>query len=294
MNELSPHDLVDLADLVGAALERPVRLMAQPALPGEAHLHAYDDQARRVAVVRWAGDEAAVPGLLDGATALATLEAHHHTSRLVAPRVVALTAWHGRPLLVHEWCAAPYPGRVPSRPARLDAERVVAELATTADLDHSYARSLRSRLQALEPSAFGDQLLASLDRLTTCHDLDALPRGAWHGSWSRATVAAGPHGTVLVRDWDRYGLNRPIGFDTLHFRLDELRGGRRWWGAGSALVDEAPRLLARWHGRVVAESRCIARLLLLELAVRELGEVGPGRAPVSWTADWIAPTLFSA
>lgn len=294
MNQLSPHVLDDLADLVGAALERTVRLIPQPGLPGEAHFHVYDERASRVAVVRWAQDDAAAQRVLDGAAALATIEAHHHTGRLVAPRLVALTARHGRPLLVHEWCAAPYPGRVPTRPARYDAERVVVELATTADLDHSYARGLRSRLVGLAPSAFGDQLLAALDLLAARHDLDALPRGAWHGSWSRATVAAGAHGTVLVRDWQRFGLNRPIGFDTLHFRLDELRGERRWHGAGTALVEEAPRLLARWHGRVVGESRCVARLLLLELAVRELGEVGPGHAPIAWFADWIAPTLFSA
>ncbi|MFB9767000.1 hypothetical protein ACFFOS_21635 [Nocardioides kongjuensis] len=294
MNQLSPHVLDDLSDLVGAALECPVRLMAQPGVPGETQFHVYDDQAHRVAVVRWADDPAGAQRILDGATALATLEAHHHGSRLVAPRLLALTTWAGRPLLVQEWGATPYPGRVPTRPARYDAERVVVELATIADLDHSYAGDLRARLQGLPASAFGDQLLAALDELGKRHDLDALPRGAWHGSWSRRTVAAGAHGSVLVREWDRYGLNRPIGFDTLHFRLDELRGELRWYGAGTALVEEAPRILARWHGRVVVEARCVARLLLLELAARELAEVGPGRAPVAWVADWIAPTLFSA
>lgn len=288
------EDLTDLADLVGNALECAVRLMPQPDLPGETQYHAYDDRARRVAVVRWARDDAGAQRILDGATALATLEAHHHASRLLAPRLVALTGWHGRPLLVQEWLESPYPGRVPTRPARYDAERVVVELATTADLDHSYAGDLRHRLQALPATAFGDQLLAALDQLASRHDLDALPRGAWHGNWSRSTVAAGHHGTVLVREWDRYGLNRPIGFDTLHFRLVELRGELRWHGAGTALVEEAPRLLGRWHGRVVGEARCVARLLLVELAVRELSEVGPGRAPVSWVADWIAPTMFSA
>lgn len=294
MNQPSLHVLEDLADLVGNALECSVRLLPQPGLPGETQYHAYDEQARRVAVVRWARDDAGARRILDGATALATLEAHHHGSRLVAPRLLALTTRHGRPLLVQEWCATPYPGRIPTRPARYDAERVVVELATIADLDHSYAGDLRRRLLDLPATAFGDQLLAALDQLASRHDLDALPRGAWHGSWSRSTVAAGPHGTVLVREWDRYGLNRPIGFDPLHFRLVELRGELRWHGAGSALVEEAPRLLARWHGRVVGEARCVARLLLVELAVRELSEVGPGRAPVSWVADWIAPTMFSA
>ncbi|MBM7517767.1 hypothetical protein [Nocardioides nitrophenolicus] len=289
-----PSDLRELADLVGAAVERPVRLLPQSGRPGESLLHAYDEHARRVAVVRWAEDEAAARRLLDAASALATVEAHHHGSRLVVPRLLALTTWAGRPLLVQEWCATPYPGRVPARGARYDAERVVVELGSTADLDRSYADGLRARLRDLPSSAFGDQLLAALDRLGAQHDLDALPRGAWHGSWSRATVAAGPQGTVLVRDWDRFERNRPIGFDTLHFRLDELRGEQRRPAAGTALVTEAPRLLARWHGRVVGEARCIARLLLLELAARELAEVGPGRAPVSWTADWIAPTLFSA
>ena len=58
MNQLSPHVLDDLSDLVGAALECPVRLMAQPGVPGETQFHVYDDQAHRVAVVRWADDPA--------------------------------------------------------------------------------------------------------------------------------------------------------------------------------------------------------------------------------------------
>jgi hypothetical protein len=285
----------ELATLIGDALGRPVRLVLGSAVPpvDSPVFHAYDGAGAPVAIARWALDPGSAQLLLDEAAVLAALEeAAERGSPLVAPRVLVLTTWRGRPLLVQEAGAPPYRTRPPARAALLAAERAVARLVTPADLDRSYATQLRTALAGLEPSSLTERLVATLGLLAERHDLEALPRGAWHGSWSPDTTAscAAGGGRVLAWGWERFAVNRPLGFDTLHFRLTQLRRDGRASGAGAALVREAPRLLADWP--VPLEDRdCVARLLLLELAAREITEVGTRHAPVSWAADWLAPTL---
>jgi hypothetical protein len=297
--------LSELTELVGQALDRPVRLTPHlAAIPYGGLLLQVRDRGPAaagpagspVALARWGVDAATSESVLAEAAVLAALAptAGDRTGPLVVPRVAALTSWHGRPLLVQEWRTPAGPARCPGSRERRAAERAIVGLAAPAELGTSYVDGLRDELRALEHPGFADQLLATLDRLADRHDLDALPRGGCHGAWSSRTVAAGPRGSVLAWGWDRYRANRPVGFDALHHRLIELRGDSRSPDAGTALVAEAPRLLGRWHGRVVPEASCVARLLLLELAARELREVGPRGAPVSWLADWMAPTVFSA
>ena len=295
--------LTELTVLVSRALGREVRLRPRlSAIPYAGLLFQVQDRApgpgdAPVALVRWAVDDATADRVLAEAAVLAALAPSSETGGhgpLVVPRVVALTTWHGRPLLVQEWRTPAGPARCPGARERRAAERAIVALASPADLGTSYVDGLRAELRGLEHPGFADPLLATLDRLAARHDLDALPRGGCHGSWSSRTLAAGPDGSVLAWGWERYGANRAVGFDVLHHRLLELRGDSRSPDAGTALVAEAPRLLGRWHGRVVPEASCIARLLLVELAARELREVGPRGAPVSWLADWMAPTVFSA
>ncbi|GAA3660032.1 hypothetical protein GCM10022237_20000 [Nocardioides ginsengisoli] len=293
--------LSELTELVGHALGRAVRLTPHlTAIPYGGLLLQVRDRVPAgaapagspVALARWGVDDATSASILAEASVLAALSSR--ADRLVVPEVAALTTWHGRPLLVQEWRTAAGPVRAPGARERRAAERSIVALASPAELGRSYADGLRGELRELEHTGFADQLLATLDRLAERYDLDALPRGGCHGAWSSRTLAAGPGGSVLAWGWDRYRANRPVGFDALHHRLIELRGDSRSPDAGTALVAEAPRLLGRWHGRVVPEASCVARLLLLELAARELREVGPRGAPVSWLADWMAPTVFSA
>ncbi|TNM38304.1 hypothetical protein FHP29_13590 [Nocardioides albidus] len=292
--ELDRPALAELAGLLGDALGCQVSIgQPPPRQRGDVlSFPAYDERGRPRAVARWASSPESAAGLLAEAEVLAGLETWGEGSVLVAPRLLALTRWRGGTLLVREWRAPSYPTRPPSRQERHAAERAVAALGTPADLDESYAELLRSDLLRLPPSPFADRLSATLDRLAARHDLDHLPRGAWHGHWAPGALAAAGDGRVLVWGWRRFAPNRPLGFDTLHFRLAELRALPRSAGAGPTLIDEAPRLLARWHGRVVPESEGVARLLLIELAARELREIGVRQAPVSWTADWIAPMVL--
>jgi hypothetical protein len=50
--------------------------------------------------------------------------------------------------------------------------------------------------------------------------------GSWHGDWTRSNVA--PHGgTVLAWDWERFGTDVPVGFDALHYHLQDAITARR-------------------------------------------------------------------
>ncbi|MDQ6526182.1 hypothetical protein RB608_21365 [Nocardioides sp. LHD-245] len=287
----------ELTTLIGDALGRPVRVVGTAVpLAGGPIFRAYDGSGAAVASARWALDPVTARRLLDEAAVLAQVaEAAEQGSPLVAPRLIALTTRHGWPLLVQEAGPPAYPTRPPTPEALRTAERAVARMVTTADLDRSYATQLRTVLEGLERSSLTERLTATFELLAERHDLDALARGAWHGNWSPATTASSAVGgsRVLAWGWERFGVNRPLGFDSLHFRLAQLRRDGRSSGAGAALVREAPRLLADWP--IGAEDRdCVARLLLLELAAREIEEVGTRHAPVSWAADWLAPTLSIA
>lgn len=291
--ELDQSALAELAELVGDALGS--RVMITDRAPDQwgdvPSFLAHDGAGRILALARWGASAEHTERVVAEASVLAALESAGEGSVLVVPRLLALTRWHGGTLMLREWGASSSPNRPPSRQERHAAERVVAALATPADLGGSYAEQLRAELLGLVPCLFADRLLATLDLMAARHDLDALPRGAWHGNWSRHAVAAVGDGRVQVADWSRFASNRPLGFDPLHFHLAALRGHGRSAGASTILLNEAPRLLARWHGRVLPDSDCVARLLLIELAARELREVGPRRAPISWTADWITAML---
>ncbi|WGX96566.1 hypothetical protein [Nocardioides sp. L-11A] len=288
----------ELTTLIGDALGRPVRIVLGSAVPpaDTPVFHAYDGSGAAVAVARWALDPVGARHVLDEAAVLATVaEAAEQGSPLVAPRLIALTTRRGRPLLVRETGVPSYRTRAPGREALLAAERAVARMVAPADLDRSYATELRAVLEGLEPSSLTERLTTTFGLLAERHDLERLSRGAWHGNWSPATTAAcaAGGGRVLAWGWERFAVNRPLGFDTLHFRLVQLRRVGRSSGAGAALVREAPQLLAAWQVRP-EDRACVARLLLLELAAREIAEVGTRHAPVSWAADWLAPTLYSA
>lgn len=300
---VSIRDVLDLrdelAELVTAALDRTVSVdLLLDGHPGSPLPHyefgIYDAQRRRIALGRWAADWATSRHMVAEEAVLRLIETDADApSRLVAPRVVVHTRHRGRPLLVLSELGSCAGGRAPSASDRRMVERYVSQLGRTSTPATSYSARLRAAIGALENSTFGARLAAALDRLVADGEPDSLPCGPWHGDWTPRNVVAARGGRIQVLGWSRFGHHRPLGFDTLRFRLEQLRGDTRAAGAGRTLLEEAPRLLAGWP--VEAErAHCVARLLLLELAVREIHEVGIARAPVSWAADWIAPTIFSS
>ncbi|PRY01848.1 phosphotransferase [Allonocardiopsis opalescens] len=283
-----------LAGLLGRELAVAVRL-GPPRANRKPVLHLMTPRGATLAFAKLAANALTAELVRAEAAALRTLAAAplRHTR---VPGVLALSEWHGRPLLVLE--ALPVPGpELTRRPARLRA--CLAEIAaaqgthTAPLLGCAYLKDLYRDLdglaargpEAAEPAA---ALRAVLDGLP---DVE-LAFGGWHGDLTRGNLA--PHRTgVLVWDWERYRQGVPVGFDALHLRLQDMVSARGRAGPAdtTALCASAGRLL-RPFGVAPAAAGVVAALYLTEIAVRYLrdrqDDVG---APVAGIGRWLLPPL---
>lgn len=186
---------------------------------------------------------------------------------LLVPRVLHHGAWRDTRVLVTS--ALPLGRRVADgAPLLRDAMRAVAGTGP-ADGGDAYLAGLRGRLPATGPWA---QLLTDLAAA------GAPVTGAWHGDWT-AWNCARRGARLAVWDWERYTAPAPLGFDALHFRLNEAVGKHRTGFAAAApqLVADAPRLLAPW-GVAAGPARVTAGLYLLDVALRYVAD-GAGGSP---------------
>src|SRR5699024_7599991 len=124
----------------------------------------------------------------------------------------------------------------------------------------------------------------------------SLPFGAWHGDLTRWNLASTAR-RAFVWDWERLSLDAPVGFDALHYDLNECvqsgvhPGVHRW-------LDSRSRLL---HDPLVADMGLRPRAVptgmapsLIALATRYLWHRPNQRhdRPAS-VDDWLLPTLES-
>ena len=115
-----------------------------------------------------------------------------------------------------------------------------------------------------------------IERLLDRHGDRSIELGLWHGDltpWNTATSA----GTSSVWDWEFASDDRPVGFDLLHQRFEQVRRHRRHDEADAlaAVIQEAPRLLAALDQPVDT----VVDLYLAELIVRESRLAGEGWDP---------------
>ena len=87
----------------------------------------------------------------------------------------------------------------------------------------SYWRQLRDRLTAVDESAERDALLAHWTRWRARAGDMSLAMGSWHGDWTPWNMASTSAG-LLLWDWERFTEGVPLGFDALHYRLQQGRG----------------------------------------------------------------------
>lgn len=112
----------------------------------------------------------------------------------------------------------------------LTAKRVtatVAAIASATGRSTAPARTSRYRSELREQAARcadprAAPILAALDELADHgeHGDAELPFGCWHGDLTRWNLAAGPD-EVLVWDWERFATGVPVGFDALHFFVQD-------------------------------------------------------------------------
>jgi hypothetical protein len=217
-------------------------------------------------------------------------------SALTVPRVLHHGQWQGREVLVMN--ALPvWRRRQALRPGRLTA--AMTELAAVGGRSRGplagcdYVDRLRSRLADApagpDRAALGD----AVDALIAVGP--ELSFGAWHGDWTGWNMASTAAG-LLVWDWERFATGVPVGFDSLHYRLqsDVVRHRRPPAEAAAACVQDAAGCLAPFGGPA-DEARLVAILYLAELSARYLADrQAEAGARLGQPGTWLIPAIEEA
>lgn len=144
-------------------------------------------------------------------------------TRLATVRVPAVRhrgQWHGAEILVLE----PLPTWRATAASSELMSAAMLEVAAIGGLRHGpltgspYLHDLRRGLAALGER--GAPLANCLDTIAARAGDTPLAFGAWHGDWTQWNMA--PHGgTLLAWDWERFATGIPVGFDALHFHVQD-------------------------------------------------------------------------
>jgi hypothetical protein len=215
---------------------------------------------------------------------------------VTAPRVLHAGEWRGLEILVQE--ALPvWRRRGPATPERL--VRAMSEVASIRGLTRVRLTSSPywARLRAKTARVHGREaegLLFALQRIEAT-DAEPVSFGAWHGDWSAWNMAVLPH-TTLVWDWERFALGVPLGFDALHYALQDAIVRRRVPppAAAEECVKGAAGLLAPF-GITAQHSRRIALLYCVEIATRYLlDDQAAAGSRLGRLDDWLIPVVTDA
>lgn len=116
--------------------------------------------------------------------------------------------------------------------------------------------------------------------------------GSWHGDWTPWNMA-NVKGTLFVWDWERFSAPAPIGFDALHYGLQESLVIERQSppAAVRQLIVRSPALLAAYD--VSSDTVCtVTAAYLCELAVRYLKDAqAEAGARLGRVEEWLIPEL---
>lgn len=214
---------------------------------------------------------------------------------VTVPRVLHYGEW--RELNVLVLSALPvWQRRRPVSPARLAA--AMNSVARSGGLRReplaasSYWRELTGRLTATDEGAPRDKLLGTLQTLSARAGDAPLALGSWHGDWTPWNMAS-TRSELLVWDWERFTDGVPLGFDALHYRLQQDVGpGRREpRRAAAACIQNAPALLAPF-GSGAGEARITSILYLADLATRYLADrQAQAGAHLGTAGTWLVPAI---
>jgi hypothetical protein len=206
------------------------------------------------------------------AEAAALVQVHEaELATVVAPVPLFIGDWQGLELLV----LTPLP--LARRPARravqvpVQALREVSGIGATRStlLAAPFWQRLKQTSAELGPDT-RDALYSVIDELEARHGGTELALGGWHGDWTPWNMQY-RDGHVLLWDWERFTTGVPVGFDALHYRLNDLRvvRGLPMTEAVAGLLSGAAELLRPLE--VDSKQATLMSLLyLLELGVRYL------------------------
>lgn len=264
-------------------------------------LQVFDARGRTLAFAK-IGIDPLTRSLVDAEAAslrrLAVARLHH----LTVPAVLHLGSWGPTRVLVMSALGAGFgAGRVGDRRLALldDAMHDVSGVPDDAGVavDQRWSQTARAAAeQAQQRTGSGRvvEWLAVFERAADVLAVDDLQLGTWHGDWTEWNCSA-RRDQVSVWDWERCEYGVPLGFDKLHFTLNQTVGPKRdgFRTAASELIDSAPRLLDRWQ-LDPRQARAAAVCYVLHLAFRYVRDAAPALSVGSRVEDWAYPAVRAA
>ena len=216
---------------------------------------------------------------------------------LSVPSIIDLPPWRDTAFLatrpLNTWTS----GRVDPD----DLGRALRSLATATEPLTSVLRAspwwlgLTDRLRALDNSPESRRLRAARDVLELQIGELRIPQGPTHGDWSPWNLAV-QGGHVSAWDWERFMPHAPIGYDALHYAVQEeirLRD-KPPREALATVLERAPRIVVQ-NGTAPALSSAVFALYLLAQGEQHLPDrpldAGSERGPIS---EWLVPVLEQA
>ncbi|QFG24734.1 phosphotransferase [Actinomadura sp. WMMB 499] len=255
-------------------------------------LHALTPKGRAAAFVK-VGDNAATRALIaDEAAALGHLAERGPLPGVDVPRVLHHGEWNGMTLLVLSPLPTSARGRRPRAEAPVEAMRALAGLDGLARerlAETAFWESIRATPAALGDPARAARLTAVTKEIEARHGALDLDFGAWHGDWTPWNMAW-HRGVLRLWDWERFERRVPLGFDLVHYRLQE-RTRRPGPSPYERRPGDAPDVLAPL-GLPAAAAEAVLDLYLLALCCRyQRGGAGPRGEAVRAQADGLLDLL---
>jgi hypothetical protein len=249
------------------------------------------------------GTDPSTRRLVRAETAALTALSHIDPKDVVVPAVLHTGQWHGHQILVQSALPIWRP-RVPLSRERLTAAmlEVARACGTTRGwlATSPYWADLRNRLVQISDHPDGAPLLDAARILIDRSGDVPLTYGAWHGDWAPWNMACVESSTgsatgsdVLVWDWERFTSGVPMGFDALHYELQQrVQHDTDARACVADLVTQAPTLLDPFD--VVPDGRAVTALLyLVDLAARYLADrQAEAGARLGALGAWLLPVLI--
>lgn len=212
--------------------------------------------------------------------------------RVAVPRLIHHGRWHDHEVVVQEAVSGTAPSRNWAELSGAMAEVAAVQGLTWLPAGRSpYWLDLRQRLTACAERDEAGALLQALGYLEPAAATTSIAFGSWHGDWTPWNMAVSG-GRALVWDWERFQAGVPVGYDAVHYRLQE-RVHSRWVpeAAVEAAIAEAPVVLAPF-GVERGQARFTAILCLVEVGARYLHDrQAEAGARLGDLGTWLLPAL---
>ncbi len=267
----------------GAAIEDHVRshvpeagavgvLLGPPRANAKPVLRIFDRAGTTIAYGKVGHDEFSA-GLVRAETAVLLELRRRPMLALEFPTVLHAGEWHGLEVLLMTACKGAQEG-MPSWELPLAAMYELAEADRTEARTvqgSEYLADLGARVARLPDSR---NLAVMYDRVARHTAATELAFGRWHGDWAPWNMGSAA-GRVQLWDWERSRDGVPLGFDVVHFVLQQqLVAGADPATTAAALLRVGGDALCRWYDRSDQREATVL-LYLTEIVARYAADAGP-------------------